>query len=299
MLKRLDEAHLESFLGYCRAHRNELDESYLSDAELEKFRIEPANPAFINLDEDMRITGAISLVINEAALRARRARLRILHSETGDPDIYRSLMEALQKESPGIDSFYVFSPDANSSLLGNLKRLGFAVERFVFLLIREDETLPKLNLPSGFSLRQYVAGSDEQAWCNIRNCAFASLKGNESPIAVDMVREMAAGEDSVAGGMLFLADGERPVGLIRGSDDEYEGRTVMNIGPLAVLPTYQGKGLGRVLLRAILSFAHEKSYGRALLSVNADNESALSLYTQEGFKKAEGFACLGLAAQNP
>ncbi len=71
----------------------------------------------------------------------------------------------------------------------------------------------------------------------------------------------------------------------------------MNIGPVAVLPSYQGKGLGRVLLRAMLICAHEKSYKSVILSVNADNESALSLYTKEGFKKAEGFACLSLKVQ--
>ncbi len=142
MIRRLDEAGLEAFLDYCRRHRDGLDKSYLSDAELEKFRIGPSNPTFIALDEDMKISGAASLVIDEAALRAKRARLRILHSETDDLGSYKALMEALIKETSGIDSLYIFSPDTNLSLLGNLKRLGFTIDRFVFLLIREDGIKP-------------------------------------------------------------------------------------------------------------------------------------------------------------
>lgn len=299
MIRRLDEAGLEAFLDYCRRHRDGLDKSYLSDAELEKFRIEPSNPTFIALDGDMKIAGAASLVIDEAAIISKRARLRILHSETGDPGNYKALIDSLIRETSGIDSIYIFSPDANLSLLSNLNGLGFKIDRFVFLLIREDGLEPEARMPAGFSIRRFAAGSDEQAWCDIRNSAFSSLKGNESPITAGMVREMVAGEDHIDGGMLFLLNGKKPVGLIRGSKDEYEGRTVMNIGPLAVLPSYQGKGLGRALLRAMLVFAHEQSYGCTTLSVNADNESALSLYIHEGFKKEEGFACLSMTVQNP
>ena len=65
----------------------------------------------------------------------------------------------------------------------------------------------------------------------------------------------------------------------------------MNIGPLAILPEYQGKGLGRQLLRASLQFAKENSYKRTILSVNGENERAQALYIQEGFKQVEGVTC--------
>jgi mycothiol synthase len=65
----------------------------------------------------------------------------------------------------------------------------------------------------------------------------------------------------------------------------------MNIGPLAIIPEYQGKGLGRILLRASLRFAREKSYKRTILCVNAENERAKALYNQEGFRQVEAVAC--------
>ena len=65
----------------------------------------------------------------------------------------------------------------------------------------------------------------------------------------------------------------------------------MNIGPLAIIPEYQGKGLGRILLRTILNFAKDKNYKRTILCVNAENERAKALYIQEGFKQVEGVVC--------
>lgn len=62
----------------------------------------------------------------------------------------------------------------------------------------------------------------------------------------------------------------------------------MNIGPLAILPAYQGKGLGRQLLRAALDFAQKKKYKKAMLCVNADNERAKKLYLKEAFVQIEG-----------
>jgi mycothiol synthase len=79
--------------------------------------------------------------------------------------------------------------------------------------------------------------------------------------------------------------------LIRGADDEYEKAPIMNIGPVAVIPKYQGKGLGRILLRAALQFAKEKGYKGTILSVNGENERAQALYIQEGFKQVEAVVC--------
>ncbi|GJM81251.1 hypothetical protein HMSSN139_37470 [Paenibacillus sp. HMSSN-139] len=102
-----------------------------------------------------------------------------------------------------------------------------------------------------------------------------------------MVAKYAGEADYLNGGMLFLVHGDRPVGIVRCTDDEYLDAPIMNIGPLALLPEYQGKGLGRLLLRRALGFCRENGYRRAILCVNAENERAKALYLQEGFKEAE------------
>lgn len=109
-----------------------------------------------------------------------------------------------------------------------------------------------------------------------------------TPITPEMVRKQLTSSEYIEGGSLFLMHNDNPVGIIRGADDNYEGESVMNIGPLAILPEYQGKGLGRQLLRAALNFAQRKKYKKVALSVNIDNERAKELYFREGFVPIEG-----------
>jgi mycothiol synthase len=132
---------------------------------------------------------------------------------------------------------------------------------------------------------------DEAIWCEVRNAGFAKLRGSETPITPEMVTKMISSEDNIEGGSMILYHNDRPVGVVRGAKDEYEDSPIMNIGPLALIPEYQGKGLGRCLLRASLRLAKERSYKRTILCVNAENERAKALYIQEGFKQVEAVVC--------
>jgi mycothiol synthase len=140
-------------------------------------------------------------------------------------------------------------------------------------------------------MRDFRPGEDESIWSEVRNVGFATLKGSETPVTPEMVAKMVAGNDYIEGGMKILFHLGKPVGVVRGAVDEYEDAPIMNIGPLAIIPEYQGKGLGRLLLRAALQVAKEKSYKRTILSVNGENERAKALYLQEGFWEAESVVC--------
>ena len=102
---------------------------------------------------------------------------------------------------------------------------------------------------------------------------------------------MMIAEDTIEGGSMLLYHRDRPVGVVRGTKDDYEGLPIMCIGPLAIIPEYQGKGFGRSLLRAILRFARQKGYKKTILCVNAENERAKALYLQERFAQVEATAC--------
>lgn len=102
---------------------------------------------------------------------------------------------------------------------------------------------------------------------------------------------MILSRDYIEGGLMILYHKDKAVGCIRCSLDEYEDETIINIGSISVIPEYQGKGLGRILLRAGMNFAKNNSYDRTILCVNADNQKAKSLYIQEGFKQVEAVVC--------
>jgi mycothiol synthase len=201
------------------------------------------------------------------------------------------MLQTILKYTADIDYVFVFVPIVNKRLMECIEELKFEVDRYSFLLVREDLEVPEFSFPVGYEIIPFRFGTDEEVWCEVRNSSFASLKGSETPITSKIVVDMMNSKDNIEGGSMILYHKVRPIGLIRGTMDEYEGSPIMNIGPLAIIPEYQGKGLGRNLLRASLHFAKEKSYDKTVLCVNAENERAKDLYLQEGFKQVEAVAC--------
>lgn len=287
----LDQSRVEAFLDFCRKHRDQLDDSYLCEEELAEFELGSNNPTYIAVHSSGELTGAVSLMLNDYSRRGRKARLRILYAETGGKEVYRQLLQAVLPHAGEMDKLNIFVPVANMEEGANMTAAGFTVERYSFLLVREGQENLEIVLPEGYKIRPFVPGADEALWCEIRNASFAKLKGSETPVTPDMVKTMVSGRDYIEEGMLLLFHLHRAAGIVRGSADEYEGQPVMNIGPLALLPDYQGKSLGRVLLRAALRTAADNGYNRTILCVNAENDQAKALYLSEGFSEAEAVAC--------
>jgi mycothiol synthase len=287
----LKSKRIKDFIEYCKTHRNEVDDSFLYDEDLNEFEPNADNPTYILNNQQGEIMGAASLVIDEYNRRGNRARFRIFHSEINEVTYYNQLMESLLQHTAGLKKLFIFVPFKNKPLMSFIEKLNFTIERYSFLLLREDRDIPELVLPSDYSIRSFRPGEDEGNWSEVRNAGFAQLKGNETPVTPEMVSKLITSSDYIEGGMKILFHREKPVGVVRGAIDEYEDAPIMNIGPLAILPEYQGMGLGRLLLRASLQFAKEKSYKRSILSVNGENEHAKALYLQEGFQEVENFVC--------
>ena len=290
-VEALKSEKVKDFVEYCRKHRMEVDDSFLYEEDLKGFEPNDDNPTYILTNQEGKIIGAASLIMDEYNRRGNRARFRIFHSEITDASYYKQLMQALLQHTEGLEKVYVFIPLQNKPLMELMEKVDFLVERYAFLLVREAIDVPEWSLPEGYSIRSFRTGEDEQIWSEVRNAGFAKLKGNETPVTKEMVTKMISSNDYIEGGMKILFHQEKPVGVVRGAADEYENAPIMNIGPLAILPKYQGKGLGRLLLRAALQFAKEKSYKKTILSVNGENERAQALYIKEGFKQVEGVAC--------
>jgi ribosomal-protein-alanine N-acetyltransferase len=90
--------------------------------------------------------------------------------------------------------------------------------------------------------------------------------------------EMFASELEVGNHYVVHRDGD---GII----DGYAGLAIIGdeaeVHTIGVRPSAQGNGLGRKLLRQLLSAAGDR---RLLLEVRTDNTAAIALYTSEGFK---------------
>jgi mycothiol synthase len=290
-IEALSSARIADFVSYCKKHRNEIDDSFLYDEDLRDFVPNEENPTYIALNEGGAVTATASLIVDDYNRRGKKGRFRIFHSEHEDMNCYSALMNAILKHTEGLDKLNIFVPVVNEKLMGVFEELKFKVERYSFLLVRKEAEIPVLSLEDGFEIRSFRAGMDEGTWCEVRNASFAKLQGSETPSTPEMIAKMITEDDYIQGGLMILYHKDRPVGVVRGAKDEYEDLPIMNIGPLAIIPEYQGKGLGRSLLRASLKFAKEQGYDRTVLCVNAENDRAKALYLQEGFRQTEAVAC--------
>ncbi|HYF83953.1 MAG TPA: GNAT family N-acetyltransferase [Clostridia bacterium] len=290
-VEALRKERVEDFKEYCRKHRPEVDDSFLYEEDLKSFEPYVDNPTYIIIGRQGELAAAASLIIDDYNRRGKKGRFRIFHSEIEDFDCYNLLFQSILKHIDGLDKLFVYVPIVNGKMLEYIEGLKFNVDRYSYLLVRENLEVPEFSFPEGYEIKTFESGCDENSWCEVRNAGFAKLKGSDTPITPEMVAKMIAGEDNIEGGSMILYHNERPVGVIRGAKDEYEDSPIMNIGPLAIIPEYQGKGLGRSLLRASLKFAKEMAYKRTILCVNAENERAKALYIQEGFKQVEAVVC--------
>jgi len=288
----LSKGRVEDFKNYCRKHKLEVDQTYLhEDEDLIDFEPNENNPTYIICNDKNEITAAASVVLNEYYRRGRTGRFRIFHSAVEDADCYNMLFKAITKHIEGLDSVFLHIPSVNEKLMRFVEGLGFRVERYSYDLLRELMDVPEPGLTEGYEIKPFKLGRDEKAWCDIRNISFAHHMGSNIPITPEMVAEQMTAVDHIEGGAMLLYHKERPVGIVRGVKDEDMGPEVMVILALAIMPGYQGKGLGRSMLRASLGFAKEKGYKRAVLNVNGENERAKTLYLDEGFKQIYASVC--------
>lgn len=286
----LSKERVSDFINYCKTHRSNIDDSFLLDEDLEKFQVNTNNPTYIVTDNNENIVAAASIILDKQSSH-KKSRFRVFHSELNDVRIYENLLENILKHTDNLEKIFMFVPIHNKELINNINDLKFKVERYVFILLRELDNIPIFKLPEEYTIKSLELENDEETWCQVRNTAFSTVLGNDTPITSSKVKDMVLSKEYLEGGCMILYHKDKAVGCIGCFLDEHANEPVISIGPLAIIPEYQGRGLGRILLRAGMDFAKNKSYNKTVLCVNADNEKAKSLYIQEGYKEVEGVAC--------
>ena len=293
-IEYLSEARHSDFVSFCKKYRDVVDDSFLYDEDLNNFQPDHDNPTYIVVNDHSEIIAAVSLIMDSYYKRAKKGRFRIFHSVEPDRNIYEQMLNSVKPHTSDIDQVFLFVQEDNQSVRDLLHSMQFAIERYASFLTREAiETVPP-SLPVDYSFRTFEFNKDEEDYLFVRNAGFATLKGSETPMTIDEVKKMENDEDYIEGGIFLLNHREKPVGIVRSVYDEHNDDSVINIGPVALIPDYQGKGLGRQLVRKALQFGNSIGVPKAVLSANADNERAVNLYTKEGFKKERSLVCYNL-----
>lgn len=285
--------NLGEFLAYCQRYGREHDESFLpegDDFELSQDSLgDPEYPAYLLLDGE-QIAGAACLIRTPNFVRARKGRWMIFHARQPDPAWYRLLLDAMLQHAQGLDFLYGFVPEGLQATRAAWEQIGLTVQRYSYVLCWQQAAPPPVLLPPGFTF-QSVDPEDMGQMESLRDVLNASFSGLAGHIGntVETLSEAFAETLHLPGGMLLLYDGDRPVGSVRITRDEDPQAGFVEM--LGVIPAYQGRGLGRLLIRKSIDFSTAQGFPRVLLSVNAENESAVNLYLSEGFQKDTVMVC--------
>jgi GNAT superfamily N-acetyltransferase len=161
--------------------------------------------------------------------------------------------------------------------------------------------LPEFALPDGFPLRWYQPG-DEAHWRRIHLAAERFIEitpelfgkqfgvGEERGLQPALAHEHSSGMNSALRDLrerqCYLLD---PRGEVIGTgaawfDDDFEGARWGRVHWMAILPEFQGRGLGKGLLTAICRRLQELGHQRAYLHTSAARIPAIKLYLRFGFE---------------
>jgi mycothiol synthase len=196
------------------------------------------------------------------------------------PELIESAIDVVASAGGGRVNWWVFEPTtAHRALAADA---GMVTGRTLLQMRR--------SLPTGLevtvSTRPFVPGVDDDAWLRVNNRAFAghSEQGGWT-LDTFCTRQQEAWFDP-DGFRVHDIDGRMAAFCwtkVHGPTGP-DGTSLGEIYVIAVDPDFHGRGLGRQLTLAGLEHLASQGITTAMLYVDADNDAAVHLYEQLGFK---------------
>lgn len=286
----LNENYLEPLKQYMRKYRTVHDESYLDEEDIVDFKVDKENPTYLLLDQE-RIIGCLSLMLTDYFIRGQKSRLRMFHCESTKLDHYKMLWGCMAPLPDDIKKIELFIPEELTEVIQILEALSFTFYRTSYVMIRRNQGPVTPSFPDGFELKPFNEGEDERAYAEVRNTAFSTLKGSETSITQEQVKDFLTEKWLVKDGMQLLWHQNEAVGIIRIIEEEDENGNYSFVAPIALMPAYQGRGLGTELLKAGIAIGQAVGRPDCMLVVNAENQQALRLYQKVGFETDMAVSC--------
>lgn len=211
--------------------------------------------------------------------------------------IGRQLLDRLLEDARarGTQRFDLWAHHADAACAWLADSLGMHVGRALWQLSLRLDTVPQRlrteALPEGVSVRTFRTG-DEEALVELIRAAFPDHPENAHWTSADL--EQRTEQDWFDASAILLAEGSD--GALLGVhwmklDHAEDGGEVYMLG---VSPAAQGQGIGRLLLLEGLEEMRRRGVGLAYLYVETDNEAAISLYRQAGFRHEHLDTCYSL-----
>jgi mycothiol synthase len=195
----------------------------------------------------------------------------------------------LEAAGPGDLSAWSHGNHPGASRLA--ERFGFERVRDLWVmrrsLVGRADPLPAVEAPSGYVVRQFEPGRDEDAFLQVNAAAFVDHPEQGRMTRGDLEQRMAEPWFDPAG--FFLAESAEGELLgyhwtkTHGQGDEAHGEVYV----VGVAPAAQGLGLGKVLTLTGLHHLRDRGLSQVILYVEADNAPAVAVYSGLGFTHAD------------
>jgi mycothiol synthase len=213
--------------------------------------------------------------------------------------IGRTLVERLMLEAhrAGVERFDAWAHHADAAAIGLAERIGMRPIRQLWqMALQLDRVRPphrRIPVPDDARLRTFRRGQDEQTLTQLIRDAFPDHPENAQFDAGDLaarVRLPWFDPETI----LIASDASSgdALGVHWTKLEPERGQGEVYI--LGVVPAAQGRGIGRVLLLEGLELMRSRGIGLAFLYVEAENEPAIALYRQAGFRHEHLDTCFSI-----
>lgn len=188
-------------------------------------------------------------------------------------------------KEPGAKVAHVRIPRDNVVAKGVLSRLGFRfVRRFLELSLDLSRVHGQDIDQTTLHCRQLQHGEEDKL-TQLQNRSFAGTWGY-NPNTVEEITYRTNLSNCSPEDVILACDGDKPVGYCwtRKSCKVAPGERTGQIPMLGVDPDYRGRGVGKGVLLAGLSYLKNRDLRFVDLTVDSENQAACALYRSVGFK---------------
>jgi len=152
------------------------------------------------------------------------------------------------------------------------------------VMVRDNlEGIPQYELPEGYSIRTFKAG-EGPVWAGIG--AAAGTLPNLGNAQEQFDKEFAEPVDDMESRCFFIVENEshRAVGTAMAwYDPNFHGEPHGRVHWVSIIPEFQGKGLAKPLMTAVLNRLAQ-SHNKAVLGTQTFRKPAVRLYLDLGFR---------------
>ncbi|NLF31535.1 MAG: GNAT family N-acetyltransferase [Planctomycetes bacterium] len=156
------------------------------------------------------------------------------------------------------------------------------MEYLPIMMVRPTlDGIPEHPLPDGYSIRPYVDG-DKQAWVSLWQAAEPFLTITPETFDVEFGEDLPAMEKRCL--FLVAPDGGDVGTATAWYTRKYQGKAWGRVHWVAILPAYQGRGLAKPLMSAVLKRMRALGHRRAVLQTQTPRLAAIRTYLDFGFR---------------